>query len=105
MKTIMLVCSAGMSTSLLVSKMQKAAEAQNIEADIFAVPQSEVDSMLGKKNIDVLLLGPQVRYMQAQFEKKLQGKNIPVDSINMQHYGLMNGERVLEQALKLIDTK
>lgn len=27
-KTIMLVCSAGMSTSLLVTKMQKAAEAK-----------------------------------------------------------------------------
>ncbi|WP_040205570.1 PTS sugar transporter subunit IIB [Neobacillus jeddahensis] len=105
MKTIMLVCSAGMSTSLLVSKMQKAAAAQNIEADIFAVSASEVDDALGKKNIDVLLLGPQVRYMKAQFEKKLQGKNIPVDSINMQDYGLMNGEKVLEVALKLIENK
>lgn len=105
MKTIMLVCSAGMSTSLLVSKMQKAAGAQNIEVDIFAVSASEVDYILGKKNIDVLLLGPQVRYMKAQFEKKLQGKNIPVDSINMQDYGLMNGEKVLEEALRLIENK
>lgn len=105
MKTIMLVCSAGMSTSLLVTKMQKAAEAKNIEADIFAISASEVDSTLEKKNIDVLLLGPQVRYMKAQFEMKLQGKNIPVESINMQHYGMMNGEKVLEEALKLIDNK
>ena len=36
-KTIMLVCSAGMSTSLLVTKMQKAAEEQGIDTDIFAV--------------------------------------------------------------------
>ncbi len=43
--------------------------------------------------------------MKAQVEKKLQGKNIPIDSINMQDYGLMNGEKVLEAALKLIDTK
>lgn len=105
MKTIMLVCSAGMSTSLLVSKMQKAAAARNLEADIFAVSASEVDGMLAKKNIDVLLLGPQVRYMKAQFEKKLQGKNIPVDSINMQDYGLMNGAKVLEDALKLMEHK
>lgn len=105
MKTIMLVCSAGMSTSLLVTKMQKAAEAKNIEADIFAISASEVDSTLEKKNIDVLLLGPQVRFMKAQFEKKLQGKNIPVESINMQHYGMMSGEKVLEEALKLIDNK
>lgn len=105
MKTIMLVCSAGMSTSLLVSKMQKAAEAKNIAADIFAVSASEADGILNKKNVDVLLLGPQVRYMKPQFEKKLQGMNIPVDSINMQYYGMMNGEKVLEEALKLIDNK
>lgn len=105
MKTIMLVCSAGMSTSLLVSKMQNAAKAQNIDADIFAVSASEVDDTMGKKSIDVLLLGPQVRYMKSQFEKKLQGKNIPVDSINMQYYGMMNGEKVLEEALRLIENK
>jgi len=103
MKTIMLVCSAGMSTSLLVTKMQKAAEEKNIEAEIFAISASEVDSTLEKKNIDVLLLGPQVRFMKEQFEKKLKGKNIPVESINMQHYGMMNGKKVLEEALKLID--
>ena len=39
-KTIMLVCSAGMSTSLLVTKMQKAAEEKGMEADIFAVSAS-----------------------------------------------------------------
>lgn len=103
MKTIMLVCSGGMSTSLLVSKMQKAAEAKNIETDIFAISASEVDSILEKKNIDILLLGPQVRYMKPPFEKKLQGKNIPIEVINMKYYGKMNGENVLEEALKLID--
>lgn len=105
MKNIMLVCSAGMSTSLLVTKMQKSAEARNIEVDIFAISASEVDHTMKKKNVDVLLLGPQVRYMKAQFETKLQGKNIPVETINMQDYGLMNGEKVLEQALNLIDNK
>ena len=30
MKRIMLVCAAGMSTSLLVTKMEKAAEAQGL---------------------------------------------------------------------------
>lgn len=105
MKTIMLVCSAGMSTSLLVTKMQKAAEEQNMQADIFAVSASEVDNSMAQKNIDVLLLGPQVRYMKDHFEKKLKGNNIPVDTIDMQHYGMMNGEKVLEQALELIDNK
>ncbi|MCF8698140.1 PTS sugar transporter subunit IIB, partial [Enterococcus faecium] len=69
-KTIMLVCSAGMSTSLLVTKMQKAAEEKGMEADIFAVSASDADNNLESKNVDVLLLGPQVRFMKAQFEQK-----------------------------------
>lgn len=105
MKTILLVCSAGMSTSLLVTKMQKAAAEQNVESDISAVSASEVDQTLAKKDIDVLLLGPQVRYMKPQFDKKMAGKNIPVDTIDMKDYGMMNGENVLAQAIKLIDNK
>lgn len=104
-KTIMLVCSAGMSTSLLVTKMEKAAAARNIEADIFAVSASDADNNLAAKNVDVLLLGPQVRFMKSQFEQKLQPKGIPLDIINMQDYGMMNGDKVLDQALSLIDNK
>ncbi len=101
-KTIMLVCSAGMSTSLLVTKMQKAAEEKGMEADIFAVSASDADNNLESKNVDVLLLGPQVRFMKAQFEQKLAPKGIPLDVINMQDYGMMNGEKVLAQAENLM---
>ena len=97
-KTIMLVCSAGMSTSLLVTKMQKAAEDRGMEADIFAVSASEADTNLE----NVLLLGPQVRFMKGQFEQKLQPKGIPLDVINMADYGMMNGEKVLDQAISLM---
>ena len=101
-KTIMLVCSAGMSTSLLVTKMQAASKARNMDTEIFAVSAAEADKNIADKNIDVMLLGPQVRFMKGQFEKKLAGKNIPLDIINMQDYGKMNGENVLNQALELI---
>ncbi|MGE7622869.1 PTS sugar transporter subunit IIB [Viridibacillus sp. NPDC096237] len=102
MKNIMLVCAAGMSTSLLVTKMQKAAEGQNLAADIFAISESEVDSTLKTKNIDVLLLGPQVRYLKGPFEAKYKAKNFPIEVINMSDYGMMNGEKVLQHALNLI---
>lgn len=101
-KTIMLACSAGMSTSLLVTKMEKAAEAKGIDVDIFAVSASDVDTNLENKSVDVLLLGQQVRFMKDQFESKLSDKNIPVDVINMSDYGMMNGENVLNQVLSLI---
>lgn len=102
MKRIMLVCAAGMSTSLLVTKMQKAAEEQKLEADIFAISESEVDKTLGSKDVDVLLLGPQVRYLKGSFEAKYKDKHFPIEVINMADYGMMNGANVLKQALALI---
>lgn len=100
-KTIMLVCNAGMSTSLLVTKMQEAAKEQNINAEIFAKSANEANDVFEKKDIDVLLLGPQVRYLKDQFEKKLSGKDIPVEVIDMQDYGMVKGGKVLQTAIDL----
>lgn len=50
-KQIMLVCAAGMSTSLMVNKMQKAAEERGLAATIFAVPVSEAEDYLSEKRL------------------------------------------------------
>lgn len=102
-KTIMLVCAAGMSTSLLVTKMQKAAEEKGVNAEIFAVSASEADATIQSKHPDVVMLGPQVRFMKDQFEEKLADTGIGVEVINMQDYGMMNGEKVLNRALEIIE--
>ncbi|SEM34132.1 PTS system, cellobiose-specific IIB component [Ligilactobacillus sp. WC1T17] len=101
-KTIMLCCAAGMSTSLLVSKMQEAAKKQGLDYEIFATSASDADNQLAQKDINVVLLGPQVRYMEAQFKQKLAGTNIPMAIIDMTAYGMMNGEKVLAQAIDLM---
>ena len=35
-------------------------------------------------------------------QQKLQPKGIPLDVINMADYGMMNGEKVLDQAISLM---
>lgn len=61
MKKILLVCSAGMSTSILVKKMEEAAEIMNIDVHVEAKAMAEAQSVL--ENYDVILLGPQVKYI------------------------------------------
>lgn len=100
MKTIMLVCSAGMSTSLLVTKMETAIKAKGVDIKVFAV--SEAEAKRHYEEIDVLLLGPQVRFLKKKIEKALEGKNIPVEVIDSIDYGTMNGESVLTKALALL---
>jgi PTS system cellobiose-specific IIB component len=102
-KIIALACSAGMSTSLLVLKMQNAAKEQGKDYEIFAKSTSEIDEMLSvTPKPDVLLLGPQVAYEKARVSAKGAKVGVPVDVINMQDYGLMRGERVLAAAEKLM---
>ncbi len=97
---ILLVCNAGMSTSMLVQRMEKAAQEQNLDAEIKAVPFTEAEKIFSQW--DVILLGPQVRHQLKSLEKKAAGIT-PVAVIDMRDYGTMNGENVLKSALKIID--
>lgn len=99
MKNILLVCAAGMSTSLLVNKMKDAAKKKEIEVNINALPVSECGSVVD--TVDIVLLGPQVRFQKAQVEALVKGR-IPVEVIDMRLYGTMNGQAILEKALELI---
>lgn len=99
MKNILLVCSAGMSTSMLVKKMEAAAAEQGIEAHIWAV--GDAASAAEMLKADIVLLGPQVRYLKKKMEAQAGGR-IPVDVIPMKDYGSMNGKAVLDMALKAL---
>ena len=98
MINIMLCCASGMSTSLLVEKMKKAAQEENVEVHIWAVGANEVKANADKA--DVILLGPQVRYAQKKIESEAPG--VPVANIGMREYGMMNGTAVLKQALEVV---
>ena len=95
---ILLVCAAGMSTSLLVNRMNDAAKAKGIELNIEAHPVGSIDSY--GEQADVILLGPQVRYELKNVQKSYPDK--PVEVIQMKDYGMMNGAKVLDRALQLL---
>ena len=94
MKKIVLMCAAGMSTSMLVKKMQEAAKEINYECSIAAYPTSEAAKE--GSDADIILLGPQVRF--AANSIKSQCPEVPVEAIDMRMYGRMDGKGVLEFA-------
>ncbi len=103
MKSILLVCAAGMSTSLLVTKMEAAAKEQGIEIKIFALPISDAPRVIN--DVDIVLLGPQVRFQKPQVEKLIADRTagpIPCEVIDMRDYGTMNGKKVFDNAMKLM---
>lgn len=97
----MLVCSAGMSTSLLVKKMTEAIEKSQVEATVIAVAEADFDKY--RNNVDVVLLAPQVRFLEKNLKRVLDPLGIPVSIINGIDYGTMDGEKVLNDALTMIE--
>lgn len=97
MKKIILLCAGGMSTSVLVNNMKKEAELENIECEIdaFAIDTAEKNA----SDADCVLLGPQVVYRKKEVESKI---SCPVATIDMMAYGMMDGKKVLQQAISII---
>lgn len=100
MLNITLICHYGASTGMLAKNIQEAAKLRNIEANVHAYGQSELKRVAPQS--DVILVGPQLKFEQAQMEKAFP--EIPFYSIEPLEYGSMNGKKVLENALKTIQT-
>jgi PTS system cellobiose-specific IIB component len=96
---IALICYAGMSTSLLVNRMRKAAKEQGLDLDIDAYSASDIYDVL--EDVNVVLLGPQARYALEEVKSIAEPRNIPVDVIDSVMYGTMNAKGVLEKALSM----
>ncbi|EOU2463752.1 PTS sugar transporter subunit IIB [Vibrio cidicii] len=100
MAKILLCCAAGMSTSMVVKKMLQAAEQKNIAVEINAVGLDEFDANLA--NYDCFLLGPQIKYKLNDFKVKADAVNKPIAVINQMDYGMMKGDKILDEALAMI---
>ena len=97
-RRIYLFCSAGMSTSLLVSKMKAQAEKYEVPVIIEAWPETLAAEK--GKDADLVLLGPQIAYMLPEIQKVLPGK--PVEVIDSAMYGKIDGLGVLKSAVASI---
>lgn len=96
---VLLACGAGMSSSLLLSRINK--EINESELDIIAqsVSSTEIENFVN--DIDVLLLGPQLAHLFRYFKKEYEPYNIAVGVISISAYGNMDGKSVASQIVEL----
>lgn len=100
MKKIYLVCSNGMSTSMLASMMQMCANQHRLPVEILAYPQYDLPKILIKEGVpDAILLGPQVKYNLQDIKDNYDYLNIPIIVIDQEDYGMLNAEKVLKKAI------
>lgn len=96
---IMLACAFGMSTSILVKRMQDAAKNEGKDYKIWAV---DVDSIEDESGYDVILVGPQVKNRIIEIKGIIENDDIPVEAIENSIYGKCDGAAVLQFAENLV---
>ncbi|MFD0826327.1 PTS sugar transporter subunit IIB [Neobacillus sp. M.A.Huq-85] len=102
-KNILLVCGGGASSGFMAQNIRKAAKKRNIELNVLARSESEVDEYVNE--IDVLLIGPHLKYMEEDLKAKVQPYNIAAAVIPQAIYGLLDGNKGLDLILELLGEK
>ncbi|MCL5774232.1 MAG: PTS sugar transporter subunit IIB [Firmicutes bacterium] len=97
---ILLICSGGMSTSLIVEAMKKF----SVEKGIYALIESAGSESLEDKinEFDVILVAPQVRHRFDRFKEIADRFNKPIELIDARAYGLVDGRSIFERAASLL---
>jgi len=100
MKKILLLCSAGMSTSMVVKKMRISAEEKKLDVQIEAQGVESFQDHL--EEYDLFLLGPQIRFKKDELQKLATPFGKKVEAMDMADYGMMKGDKILTTALALL---
>lgn len=96
---ILLACAAGFSSSMLVERMKAYADQEQLDVFIDAVYEESINKIIDQT--DILLLGPQINHMEKMLQEKYKNHKVQISVIDSMDYGLMDGKKVLEKALKI----
>jgi PTS system cellobiose-specific IIB component len=100
---VLLVCAAGMSSSLLEASTVEAAKNKGHEMQIRAVPVSEMTLHDFEANpVDIILVAPQVSYKRRSIAQMAEPLGIAVQGIDPVTYGMVDGEKLFEQIVRAV---
>ena len=94
---VLLVCVGGMSTSILMKKLQQYRDEQGVAGQIKAVGLSAYEDVY--QDYDVILMGPQVAYRQSEVEK---ATGLPVAAIPPLDYAVGDSAHIFKLAENLV---
>lgn len=98
---MMLCCGAGMSSGFLAKNARKAAKKRGMVATVEARSESEAAQFYS--TIDIMLLGPHYDAMRDEMAEQAKQYNVPVVVIPQDIYGALDGEALLDFAVKSIE--
>lgn len=100
---VVLVCAAGMSSSLIEEKLKQAAAAAGKEMELRAVDATRMAMWDYDRDLmDVILVAPQVRFKKKSILEKAEPLGIIVQDIDTVAYGMVDGEKIFNQVLEAL---
>ncbi len=94
---VLLCCAGGLSSSILMKKMQTWAASHGEELDIVAVGTGEAQERW-QEGWDCVLVAPQASYRMDDMKKEIQ---IPMAAVPSLDYAIGNAENVMKRAHEL----
>lgn len=91
---VLLCCAGGLSSSILMKKMQTWADSHGEELDIIAVGTAEAQERW-QEGWDCVLVAPQASYRMDDMMKEIQ---IPMAAVPSLDYAIGNAENVMKLA-------
>lgn len=101
MINVLISCSGGFSSSLVISKFREAAKMKGIEVNAWAINAGDLDANINKANI--VLVAPQIQYLYSTFKEKCDKVGIPCVMVSQMDYGRCNGEHILETVIDALN--
>ena len=95
MKVIM-VCSGGMSSAIVVKAIKAEAAKQNVELDMIAVGSGAVEDELKGGDYKLLLVAPQVKHQFDTFKQYADENGVPIEKVEPMGYTPIGAPKTLE---------
>lgn len=103
---VVLVCAAGMSSSLIEEKIRQAAAAAGEEMELKAIDATHMSLWdYERDRMDVILIAPQVRFKKKSILEKAEPLGIIVRDIDTVAYGMVDGEKIFGQVMDALRGK
>lgn len=97
-KKLYIFCSAAMSSSAIAAKMQQSADNQNLQIQVQAFAESNLNAKAPEA--DVIILSPQIRYLEKTVKQTYPNKIVYI--IEMTDYIPTKAENILTKTLNLL---
>lgn len=86
MKNVMLICNAGMSSSVMAKKTTKYLQEKGEEIQVDATTIASADKVFTSDEYDLVLVSPQIRMKFDEFSKKAEKSNKKIAQVTFDAY-------------------